>query len=127
MAVVMKRSTKMAPDSLSTSYLIGSAFIGISMTTLKVSGAFLPGVTLLRDMSLKRGLESNHPRCRPDGRDPSVGGRARGGLAVNWPGWPIGPAWGRARGSNATGPPPMRWRPTVQHPPRRTQWLQVQH
>src|SRR4029450_12467382 len=46
MAVVMKRSTKIAPDSLSTSYLIGSAFIGISMTTLKASGASLPGDTL---------------------------------------------------------------------------------
>ncbi|MNV50001.1 hypothetical protein D3C71_1419840 [compost metagenome] len=56
MAVVMKRSTKIAPDSLSTSYLIGSEFIGISMTTLKASGTFLPGGTLLRDMSLESGL-----------------------------------------------------------------------
>ncbi|MNL46383.1 hypothetical protein D3C87_1690900 [compost metagenome] len=58
MAVVMKRSTKMAPDSLSTSYLMGSEFIGISMTTLKVSGRFLPGGTLLRDMSLDSGLKT---------------------------------------------------------------------
>src|SRR6218665_3481631 len=138
MAVVMKRSTKMAPDSLSTSYLIGSAFIGISMTTLKVSGAFLPGVRLLRDMSLSVGWKAaaraaglmggiGNIGINPDfRRGPAVRRRANGGLAVNWPGWPIGPAWGRALGSNATGPPPMRWRPTVQHPPRRTQWLQVQ-
>ena len=46
----MKRSTKMAPVSLSTSYFTGSAFIGISMITLKASGTFLPGVTLSRDM-----------------------------------------------------------------------------
>ena len=46
----MKRSTNSAPDSLSTSYLIGSEFIGISMTTLKESGMFLPGETLSRDM-----------------------------------------------------------------------------
>ncbi|MNT24491.1 hypothetical protein D3C72_1599660 [compost metagenome] len=51
MAVVMKRSTKIAPDSLSTSYLIGSAFIGISITTLKASGTFLPGETLSKDMT----------------------------------------------------------------------------
>src|SRR4051812_49089209 len=50
MDVLMKRSTKMAPVSLSTSYFTGSAFIGISMTTLKASGTFLPGVTLSRDM-----------------------------------------------------------------------------
>jgi hypothetical protein len=30
--------------------LDGVGFMGISMTTLKVSGRFLPGVTLLRDM-----------------------------------------------------------------------------
>ncbi|EGP44878.1 hypothetical protein AXXA_18847 [Achromobacter insuavis AXX-A] len=45
MAVSMKRSTKIAPDSLSTSYLTGSAFMGISMMTLKSSGSFLPGGT----------------------------------------------------------------------------------
>src|SRR5450759_979696 len=50
MAVLMKRSTKIALVSLSTSYLTGSAFIGISMITLKDSGTFLPGVTLSRDM-----------------------------------------------------------------------------
>src|SRR5215207_2428655 len=46
----MKRSTKIAPDSLSTSYFTGSAFIGISMITLKASGTCLPGETLSRDM-----------------------------------------------------------------------------
>src|SRR3954470_21531013 len=50
MDVLMKRSTKIAPVSLSTSYFTGSAFIGISMTTLNASGTFLPGVTLSRDM-----------------------------------------------------------------------------
>src|SRR6478609_7761252 len=50
MDVLMKRSTKIAPVSLSTSYFTGSAFIGISMTTLKASGTFLPGVTLSRDI-----------------------------------------------------------------------------
>ncbi len=51
MAVLMKRSTNIAPLSLSTSYLIGSAFIGISMITLNSSGAFAPGVTLCRLMA----------------------------------------------------------------------------
>src|SRR4051794_23545934 len=44
----MKRSTNSAPLSLSTSYLIGSAFIGISMITLNSSGALAPGVTFCR-------------------------------------------------------------------------------
>ena len=57
MDVLMKRSTKIAPDSLSTSYLTGSAFIGISMITLKASGTFLPGVTLSRDMVVFRELK----------------------------------------------------------------------
>src|SRR5437016_2026006 len=58
----MKRSTKMAPVSLSTSYFTGSAFIGISMITLNASGTCLPGVTWSRDMefscreSVKSGL-----------------------------------------------------------------------
>ncbi|CFO11732.1 Uncharacterised protein [Bordetella pertussis] len=50
MAVSMKRSTKIAPDSLSTSYFTGSAFMGISMMTLKSSGSFLPGATRSRLM-----------------------------------------------------------------------------
>src|SRR5574340_833609 len=50
MAVDMKRSTNSAPVSLSTSYLIGSAFIGISMMTLKSSGRFRPDPTLSRFM-----------------------------------------------------------------------------
>src|SRR3954468_2656116 len=48
----MKRSTNSAPLSLSTSYLIGSAFIGISMMTLNSSGALAPGVTRCRLMVL---------------------------------------------------------------------------
>jgi hypothetical protein len=47
----MKRSTNIAPLSLSTSYLIGSAFIGISMITLNSSGRAAPGVTLCRLMA----------------------------------------------------------------------------
>src|SRR6185312_17031976 len=50
MAVVMKRSTNRAPLSLSTSYLIGSAFMGISMMTLNSSGALAPGDTWWRLM-----------------------------------------------------------------------------
>src|SRR6266702_7775472 len=47
MAVIMKRSTNSAPESLSTSYLTGSAFIGISMMTLNSCGTLSPAVTLL--------------------------------------------------------------------------------
>src|ERR1700720_3427239 len=43
----MKRSTNSAPDSLSTSYFTGSAFIGISMMTLNSCGTLSPAVTLL--------------------------------------------------------------------------------
>src|SRR4051812_38854208 len=50
MDVLMKRSTKIAPVSLSTSYFTGSAFIGISMITLNESGTCFPGVTRSRDM-----------------------------------------------------------------------------
>src|SRR5512140_2210510 len=61
----MKRSTKMAPVSLSTSYFTGSAFMGISMITLKASGACLPGATLSRDMVFvskkQRNRASNNP------------------------------------------------------------------
>src|SRR6187402_1665619 len=62
----MKRSTKSAPVSWSTSYLIGSAFVGISMITLNSCGAFGPGVTLCRLMC---GAGSGGcPDCRPAGR-----------------------------------------------------------
>ena len=47
----MKRSTKIAPDSLSTSNLIGSPRIGISMMTLKSLGTSLPAGTLLKDIT----------------------------------------------------------------------------
>src|SRR5512146_2451819 len=65
MAVVMKRSTKRAPLALSTSYLIGSAFIGISTTTLNSSGAFAPGVTLCRLMDGGDRGEARHSSDRP--------------------------------------------------------------
>src|SRR5512139_138471 len=60
MAVFMKRSTKIAPESLSTSYFTGSPCAGISMMTLKSSGRFLPEGTLFKLMlrSLLRGCES---------------------------------------------------------------------
>src|SRR5512133_3172048 len=45
------RSTKIAPDALSTSYLTGSASLGISMMTLISSGGFLPVGTRSRPMS----------------------------------------------------------------------------
>src|SRR3954453_23857165 len=57
----MKRSTNIAPVSLSTSYLIGSAFIGISMITLNSSGTFGPGVTLCRLMDLPLGKTRSLP------------------------------------------------------------------
>src|SRR6266496_4708998 len=44
----MKRSTKTAPVSLSTSYLIGSPRIGISMITLQSLGTSLPAGTRSR-------------------------------------------------------------------------------
>src|SRR6516164_1001158 len=47
----MKRSTKTAPVTLSTSYLIGSPCIGISMITLQSSGTSLPEGTRSRFMS----------------------------------------------------------------------------
>src|SRR2546430_9291767 len=47
----MKRSTKTAPVSLSTSYLIGSPCIGISMMTLQSSGTPLPAETRSRFMA----------------------------------------------------------------------------
>ena len=48
----MKRSTKMAPVALSTSYFTGSAFMGISIITLNASGTLFPGVTLSSDMGI---------------------------------------------------------------------------
>src|SRR5690606_3757324 len=50
MAVPMKRSTNTAPVSWSISYLMGSALAGISMMTLKTSGALAPAGTLSRLM-----------------------------------------------------------------------------
>src|SRR5690606_35279970 len=44
------RSTKIAPEALSTSYLTGSASFGISMMTLISSGGFLPAGTRSRPM-----------------------------------------------------------------------------
>src|SRR6185312_8323544 len=49
------RSTKIAPDALSTSYLTGSASLGISMTTLMSSGTLLPAGTRSRPMGMSFG------------------------------------------------------------------------
>jgi len=51
MAVDTKRSTKRAPVALSTSYLIGLAFIGISTITLKSLARSRPAVTRSRFIS----------------------------------------------------------------------------
>src|SRR5579859_1179744 len=50
MAVDTKRSTKSAPVALSISYLIGSAFIGISTITLKSLARSRPASTRSRFM-----------------------------------------------------------------------------
>src|SRR5690606_29664860 len=58
------RSTKIAPLSLSTSYLTGSASLGISMTTLISSGTLLPVGTWSRPMGwrfLRRGGAASGP------------------------------------------------------------------
>src|SRR5512143_1176268 len=59
----MKRSTKTAPVSLSTSYLIGSPRIGISMITLQSFG-----------MSRPAGTRSRFMRGRRDGRRAIIAG-----------------------------------------------------
>jgi hypothetical protein len=50
MAVDMKRSTNMAPVSLSISYLTGSAWDGISMMTLISFGTIVAAGTRCRSM-----------------------------------------------------------------------------
>src|SRR5215469_15054046 len=50
MGVERMRSTKIAPLSLSTSYLTGSASFGISMTTLISFGTSRPALTISRPM-----------------------------------------------------------------------------
>src|SRR5690606_4226894 len=59
------RSTKIAPDSLSTSYLTGSASLGISMMTLISSGGFLPVLTWSRPMGVTAPVAPG--RARPVG------------------------------------------------------------
>src|SRR3546814_17720935 len=84
MAVSMKRSTKTEPESLSTSYLTGSAFMGISMMTLNSSGTLLPAGTRsklmlgsnLKDINVKRIQDRLGPRVgRSDVCDKSTPGR----------------------------------------------------
>src|SRR6056297_3079585 len=50
MEVARRRLTMIAPVDLSTSYLIGCPSVGISMTTLKSSGGFSPGLIWLKSM-----------------------------------------------------------------------------
>src|SRR4029079_8588793 len=67
MAVCRKRSTNMAPDFLSTSYLTGAPPCGISMMTLTSCGGFSPTLMLERSMgplSLRYGVLSLSHRCR---------------------------------------------------------------
>src|SRR5690606_3715345 len=52
MGVDRMRSTKIAPEALSTSYLTGSASFGISMTTLISSGGLAPVGTRSRPMGV---------------------------------------------------------------------------
>src|SRR5205823_9024252 len=54
MAVERNRSTKRAPVALSISYLIGSAFIGISTTTLKSLARSRPVSTRSRFMNSQK-------------------------------------------------------------------------
>src|SRR5690606_25261891 len=62
MGVDRIRSTKIAPEALSTSYLTGSASLGISMTTLISCGGLLPVGTRSRPMG------EGAPRCCGGGR-----------------------------------------------------------
>src|SRR5690606_20886343 len=52
MGVERMRSTKIAPEALSTSYLTGSASFGISMTTLISCGGLAPVGTRSRPMGV---------------------------------------------------------------------------
>src|SRR5262245_55090044 len=63
----MNRSTNSAPDSLSTSYLMGSAFIGISITTLKSSGRLRPDGTRSRLMAVPCERRVSGDRARGGG------------------------------------------------------------
>src|SRR5690554_3129788 len=94
MGVDSTRSTKIAPDSLSTSYLTGSASFGISMMTLISSGGFLPVFTWSRPMvapvvGRDAGIgpqeigHSTRPllrRTKPSGERMNGHGRTRGGV-----------------------------------------------
>src|SRR5882757_9876938 len=92
MAVIMKRSTNSAPESLSTSYLMGSAFMGISMMTLNSFGTSSPAVTLLMLISTKsscRGrpcslsVDGNRTRSAARGEWRPCDGRKRTGARID--------------------------------------------
>src|SRR3569623_2466408 len=81
MAVLMNRSTNMAPESLSTSYFTGSLCEGISMITLMSLGTSRPEFTLSRLMAFfssapKKGGKYS---MRRRGREPAIR-RARAAL-----------------------------------------------
>src|ERR1700735_835917 len=81
MAVIIKRSTNSAPDSLSTSYFTGSAFIGISIITLNSCGTCLPAFTSLMLISRRSsGLRANCASAHhnPKERSSSVDGDVPG-------------------------------------------------
>src|SRR3546814_476175 len=75
------RSTKIAPLSLSTSYLTGSASLGISMTTLISSGTLLPVGTWSRPMGVgflrRGGDEGERQEHQRGGRVAGAAERAR--------------------------------------------------
>src|SRR4249919_85787 len=83
------RSTKIAPEALSTSYLTGSASLGISMMTLISSGGFLPVGTRSRPIAIA-------PTCWAAAGRAAVGGR--GGRAF----YPL-PEWGAGTQSACIG------------------------
>src|SRR5690625_6934055 len=72
----MKRSTKIHPVSSSTSYFTGSAFMGISITTLNSSGSFFPAGTRSKLMFLYTLLKNKW--CQDDGS-----GTAGGSVSVS--------------------------------------------
>src|SRR5690606_6945436 len=67
------RSTKIAPLSLSTSYLTGSASLGISMTTLISSGTLLPVGTWSRPMGWRFLRKGRHGQGRLPGWEGRLG------------------------------------------------------
>ena len=69
------RSTKIAPDTLSNSYLTGSPPIGTSMSTLMLCGGLEPAG--IRSMfMMARALAAAAPRATPDAADGMISARS---------------------------------------------------